>query len=145
MSVEIAGPKRSSRQRQASSKVRVFDEHTRSEIKRKKLAALEQDNWVEEKRGKEEEEEDEDYNMDASSGDGMWHARSIQRHIPPTTLPSPKRKPSRRSRLFAICRGGRRCEQATKEEEEGQKEGHLECDAKVQVSAGPPQKCTPLP
>jgi len=62
--------KRSSRQRQASSKVRVFDQATRNEIKRKRLDSLEADNWQEEKR-KDEDEEDDDYNPldDASSGD----------------------------------------------------------------------------
>ena len=63
--------KRSARQRSGSSKVRVFDVHMRKEIKRKRLAALEQDNWHEERRAA--EEDDEDYNpLDASdnSDDG---------------------------------------------------------------------------
>ena len=48
MSAIEAAPKRSARQRTASSRVRVFDEHMRREIKRKRLNALEQDNWHEE-------------------------------------------------------------------------------------------------
>ena len=42
--------KRSTRTRKLSSRVRVFDEHTRAEITRKKLDALEKDNWLEDKR-----------------------------------------------------------------------------------------------
>lgn len=64
--------KRSARQRSGSSKVRVFDVHMRKEIKRKRLAALEQDNWHEERRAA-EVDDDEDYNpLDASdnSDDG---------------------------------------------------------------------------
>ena len=51
-------PKRSARQRQGTAKTRVFDEHTRKEIKRKRLAALEQDNWHEERRAAEEDDDD---------------------------------------------------------------------------------------
>ena len=64
-------PKRSSRTRKATAKVRVFDDHMRAEIKRKRLESLEADNWHEERR-KDEEDEDEDYNPldDDASGDG---------------------------------------------------------------------------
>jgi zinc finger HIT domain-containing protein 1 len=63
-------PKRSTRERKASSKVRVFDQNMRNEIKRKRLDSLEADNWHEERRTVEEADDD-DYNPldDASSGD----------------------------------------------------------------------------
>ena len=67
---EVA-PKRS-RASRGKSKVRVFDEHTRSEIKRKRLNSLEADNWQEE-RHKDVDEDDDDYNPmddDDASGDG---------------------------------------------------------------------------
>eukprot|EP00966_Prymnesium_polylepis_P062175 1442617-Prymnesium_polylepis.1 len=60
-------PKRSSRTKKATDKVRKFDGHMRSEIRKKKLDALEQDNWQEEK-PRVEEEEDEDY-MDEDDED----------------------------------------------------------------------------
>ena len=65
--MEVA-PKRSARQKTA--KVKIFDEATRREIKRKRLDSLEKDNWHEERRL--EDEDDDDYNPldDASSGDG---------------------------------------------------------------------------
>ena len=63
-------PKRSTRTRKLSSRVRVFDEHTRAEITRKKLDALEKDNWLEDKR-KGEDDDDEEYDplRDAGSDD----------------------------------------------------------------------------
>ena len=68
--------KRSSRTRKASAKVRVFEQHMRDEIKRKRLASLEQDNWHEERRTV-DEDEDEDYVPldDDESGDGEHAAR----------------------------------------------------------------------
>lgn len=62
--------KRSQRKRNLSSRVRVFDDHTRQEILRKKLESLEADNWQQDKR-KDEDSEDDNYNpLDgASSGD----------------------------------------------------------------------------
>ena len=62
--------KRSTRTRKLSSRVRVFDEHTRAEITRKKLDALEKDNWLEDKR-KGEDDDDEEYDplRDAGSDD----------------------------------------------------------------------------
>ena len=54
-------PKRSTRERKASSKVRVFDQNMRNEIKRKRLDSLEADNWHEERRTVEEADDD-DYN-----------------------------------------------------------------------------------
>ena len=83
-----AAPKRSARQRQGTSKVRVFDEHTRKEIKRKRLDSLENDNWQEE-RQKLEDEEDDDYNpLDDGdeSGDGV-HARARILCSPRTARP----------------------------------------------------------
>ena len=66
-------PKRSSRQRQGTSKVRVFDENTRKEIKRKRLDSLENDNWQEE-RQREVDDEDDDYNpMDDGDSDSGTH------------------------------------------------------------------------
>ena len=72
-------PKRSSRQRTGTSKVRVFDENTRKEIKRKRLDSLEADNWQEE-RQREVDDEDDDYNPldDGDSGDG---ARATPPHF----------------------------------------------------------------
>ncbi len=62
--------KRSTRVRKASAYVRVFDEHTRNEIKRKRLDALEKDNWQEEKQAVGDEEDD-DYNpMDDGDDSG---------------------------------------------------------------------------
>ena len=63
--------KRSTRTRKLSSRVRVFDEHTRAEITRKKLDALEKDNWLEDKR-KGEDDDDEEYDplRDAGSEGG---------------------------------------------------------------------------
>ena len=52
-----ARPRAAERTRTLSQHLRVFDEHTRSEIKRKRLDALEQDNWQVDRR-KEEEEDD---------------------------------------------------------------------------------------
>merc|ERR1712216_77744 len=68
---DVSVVKRSARQRSGSAKVRVFDEHMRKEIKRKRLAALEQDNWHEERRVA-EEDDDEDYNPldDGDDSDG---------------------------------------------------------------------------
>ena len=65
-------PKRSQRQRSQSRHVRMFDQHTRDEIIRKRLQSLEADNWQEDKRRDEADLEDDDYNplADASSGDG---------------------------------------------------------------------------
>ena len=66
-------PKRSSRQRTGTSKVRVFDENTRKEIKRKRLDSLENDNWQEE-RQREVDDEDDDYNpMDDGDSDSGTH------------------------------------------------------------------------
>ena len=72
---DVSVVKRSARQRSGSSKVRVFDEHMRKEIKRKRLAALEQDNWHEERRVA-EEDDDEDYNPldDGDDSDGGTQA-----------------------------------------------------------------------
>ena len=72
---DVSIVKRSARQRSGSTKVRVFDEHTRKEIKRKQLAALEQDNWHEERRVA-EEDDDEDYNPldDGDDSDGGTQA-----------------------------------------------------------------------
>lgn len=67
---DTAPAKRSQRQRQGAAKTRVFDDHTRKEIKRKRLAALENDNWQEEKQREMMEEDDEDYKMSDDSGDG---------------------------------------------------------------------------
>ena len=53
--------------RTTSAKVRVFDAATRAEIQRKKLAALEADNWVEDR--PKDDDNDRDYHH-ASSGDG---------------------------------------------------------------------------
>ena len=53
--------------RTTSAKVRVFDAATRAEIQRKKLAALEVDNWVEDR--PKDDDNDSDYHH-ASSGDG---------------------------------------------------------------------------
>jgi hypothetical protein len=62
--------KRSARQR--SAKIKIFDEHTRKEIKRKFLDSLEWDNPYQE-RHRDVDEDDEDYNpLDEGddSGDG---------------------------------------------------------------------------
>uniref|UniRef100_A0A7S4NC35 Vps72/YL1 C-terminal domain-containing protein n=1 Tax=Prymnesium polylepis TaxID=72548 RepID=A0A7S4NC35_9EUKA len=67
LSAMADAPKRSSRTKKATDKVRKFDGHMRSEIRKKKLDALEQDNWQEEK-PRVEEEEDEDY-MDEDDED----------------------------------------------------------------------------
>ena len=58
------------RQRTSTAKVRVFDAATRAEIQRKKLAALEADNWVEDR--PKDDDDDDEYNplADADSGDG---------------------------------------------------------------------------
>ena len=53
--------------RTSTAKVRVFDAATRAEIQRKKLAALEADNWVEDRP---KDDDDDDY-QDADSGDGV--------------------------------------------------------------------------
>jgi hypothetical protein len=53
--------------RTTSARVRVFDAATRAEIQRKKLAALEADNWVEDR--PKDDDNDSDYHH-ASSGDG---------------------------------------------------------------------------
>ena len=68
MSEVVEAPKRSSRQRTASAKTRVFDAYTRAEIKRKRLESLESDNWHE---AQHIDDNDEEYNPldDASSGD----------------------------------------------------------------------------
>lgn len=55
------------RVRTSSAKVRIFDAATRAEIQRKKLAALEADNWVEDRP---KDDDDDDY-QDADSGDGV--------------------------------------------------------------------------
>lgn len=47
MSAEDKAKRSSTRTRQLSDKVRVFDDHTRQELKRKRLDALERDNWQE--------------------------------------------------------------------------------------------------
>merc|ERR1712008_403057 len=67
--MSIEERKRSSRQRTSTAKVRVFDAATRAEIQRKKLAALEADNWVEER--PKDDDDDDEYNplADADSGD----------------------------------------------------------------------------
>lgn len=76
--VAVEPTKRSSRQRKST--IRVFDDHVRAEIKRKRLESLEADNWHEDKR-QAEEEEDDDYNPldDASSGDGISASRHDRR------------------------------------------------------------------
>ena len=77
-----AAPKRSARQR--TQKTRVFDEATRKELKRKRLNALENDNWQQERQREILDEDDDDYNpLDDGdeSGDG---ART--RHPPQTGL-----------------------------------------------------------
>ena len=63
------------RSRTLSQHLRVFDEHTRSEIKRKRLDALEQDNWQLDRR-KDDDDDDDDYNpLEApSSGEGATPA-----------------------------------------------------------------------
>ena len=69
--------KRSARQR--SSKIKIFDEHTRREIKRKRLDSLEWDNPYQE-RHRDVDEDDEDYNpLDEGdeSGDGPRASRFI--------------------------------------------------------------------
>ena len=58
------------RQRTATAKVRVFDAATRAEIQRKKLAALEADNWVEE-RPREDDDDDEYIDADSCDGDAL--------------------------------------------------------------------------
>ena len=82
---DVSVVKRSARQRSGSAKVRVFDDHMRKEIKRKKLAALEQDNWHEERRAA-DEDDDEDYNPldggDDSDG-GTRALRVWRRHFLP--------------------------------------------------------------
>lgn len=61
-----SAPKRSQRSG-AAKKTRVFDEHTRKEIKRKKLDQLENDNWIEERP---KDEEDDDEYMEDEDGEG---------------------------------------------------------------------------
>lgn len=70
--------KRPTRARKATSKVRVFDQSTRNEIRKKRLDALEADNWQEEK-PKAEEEDDDEY-IYASSGDGAHRPTRHARH-----------------------------------------------------------------
>ena len=86
--MEVA-PKRSARQKTA--KVKIFDEATRREIKRKRLDSLEKDNWHEERRL--EDEDDDDYNPldDASSGDGARRRADRRRAAAyPIPLPVPR-------------------------------------------------------
>ena len=53
---------RAGRSRKLSQHLRVFDDHTRSEIKRKRLDALEADNWAVERRKDGGDPDDDDYN-----------------------------------------------------------------------------------
>ena len=66
--MEVA-PKRSTRAKKSTDKVRIFDANTRAEIRKKKLDALEADNWHEEK-PRAEEEDDEEY-MDDEDDEGV--------------------------------------------------------------------------
>lgn len=55
--------KRSGRARKPTDKVRIFDANTRAEIHKRKLDALEADNWQEEK-PKVDDDDDEEYMND---------------------------------------------------------------------------------
>ena len=80
--------KRSTRTRKLSSRVRVFDEHTRAEITRKKLDALEKDNWLEDKRkGEDDDAEEYDPLRDAGSDDEVAVAQPKKK--------TPKKAPKR--------------------------------------------------
>ena len=71
--------------------MRVFDEHTRAEIKRKRLESLERDNWHDDKRGKGDDDDDDAYDplLDASSGDGERLNDPPPTPAHPLTTPSP--------------------------------------------------------
>ena len=129
-----AAPKRSARQRAGGGKLRVFDVHMRNEIKRKRLAALEQDNGYEE-RNKVAEEDDEEYMDSGGSDEGArmhahTHARALPRHFFSHVLLSafPHRGGGGQEEAKGPWQGG-------KGKEKGQ-EGRLECRAKVQIAHG---------
>lgn len=68
--MDAAKAQRSSRQRKASKAARTFDQNQRNELKRKRLEALERDNWQEEKERPEDEEDDDYVPLDDSDDDG---------------------------------------------------------------------------
>jgi hypothetical protein len=106
--------------RTSSAKVRVFDAATRAEIQRKKLAALEADNWVEDRP---KDDDDDDY-QDADSGDGVT---ATLPGAPPTQMPNGKR----------CARGRDGCGRSEAEEsEEESQERQVQRRAKVQDITG---------
>ena len=106
--------------RTSSAKVRVFDAATRAEIQRKKLAALEADNWVEDRP---KDDDDDDY-QDADSGDGVT---ATLPGAPPTQMPNGKR----------CARGRVGCGRSEAEEsEEESQERQVQRRAKVQDITG---------
>ena len=113
-----AGARVAARNRQLSSKVKVFDEHTRAEIKRKRLASLEADNWVEDRR-RDDDEDDDEYIQEASSGDGQrahatpMHLAHLRNHLRPLFAAPPKPPCPR-----ALARRGRgRCAQTQEQKD----------------------------
>ena len=74
--IEAAPRARSSRTRKLSSKMRVFDDYTRNEIKRKKLDALEADDWKVEAVNPDEDDEYNPLDDTATSGDDVTVAVS---------------------------------------------------------------------
>ena len=116
--------------RTSTAKVRVFDAATRAEIQRKKLAALEADNWVEDRP---KDDDDDDY-QDADSGDGVIA----------NPLDSPADPDAQRKRC-ARGRDGRGRSEAEEPEEESQ-ERQVQRRAEVQDITGMhTQKAVPLP